>query len=238
MKQQALAYIIALVLLIPAMGNAAETIRVNTSIKPPFSTEDETGFFDVLLKELAKRMDVDFQLVRQPPERALVSINNGASDMELPRIAGLEKRYKNLVMVPEKVIDYNFVAFSRTKMCLRSWDALSKLRVGYLIGWKIFEKNVPDGTSITKLNRPDLMFDMLDMGRIDIGLYERHAGWHMIRDHGHDSIKECDPPLAVRPMYIYLHKSQEGLAPLIASQLKAMKSDGTYKKIMDATLRK
>lgn len=230
-------YIVLLTLfLLPEPAAAMDTIRVNTSIKPPFSTKEETGFFDVLLKELGNRMGKEFKLVRQPPERALVSINSGESDMELPRIAGIEKKYTNLVMVPEKVIDYHFVAFSRKRYCFKAWDDLKDKRVGYLIGWKIFEKNVPAGTKVNKLSKPDLLFDMLAMNRIDVALYEKYAGWHIAKSHGYDLVKECDPPLAVKPMYIYLHNSRRDLAADIALHLQQMKADGTYQRILNETL--
>ncbi len=215
---------------------AGPSLKVNTSIKPPFSTEDQTGFFDLLIKELGKRIDCEFLLVRQPAARALISVNEGLSDAELPRIAGLQRKYPNLVQVEEKIIDYNFVAFTRTGVRVKSWDDLADKQVGYLIGWKIFENNVPQTANVTKLQKPHLLFDMLDSGRLDVALYERHAGLRNIREHGHTSIKECETPLAVKPMYMYLHKSHVGLAPLLAQALKDMKADGTYQRIAKQTL--
>jgi len=231
--------VLFLMLLMPSLGVADEEILVNTSIKPPFSTKEETGFFDLLLKELSTRMDVSFKLVRQPPERALFSVNSGVSDMELPRVAGLEKKYPNLVMIPEKVIDYQFVAFSRRAYSLKSWDDLSDKHVGYIIGWKIFENNVPKTAKVAKLHKPDQLFDMISMNRIEIALYEKYAGWANIKNHEHDhsQIKECKPPLAVKPMYIYVHNSHKELATAIARHLQKMKADGTYQRIFEQTLK-
>lgn len=217
-------------------GFANEPLKVNTSIKPPFSTREETGFFDLLMKELGQRMDFPFVLVRQPPERALHSVNEGLSDIELPRVAGLEKVYPNLVQVEEKIIDYSFVAFSRMAGEQMSWDRLAGKDVGYLLGWKIFENNVPAEADVTKLTKPGLLFDMLAAGRIDVALYERYAGWNSIRSNNYGSIKECGPPLAVKPMFIYLHKQHAHLGPAISRHLRSMKSDGTYERIMKQTL--
>lgn len=225
-------------LLIALQGTAmaSEVLKVNTSIKPPFSTKAQTGFIDLLIKELGRRMGWEMELVRQPPERALLSANAGFSDIELPRIGGLQKTYPNLIQIEEKVIDYHFVAFSRFKKPLPSWDGLIGERVGYLIGWKIFESNVSDSAAITKLRRPDQLFEMLDQGRIDVALYERYAGWARIRSQGYDSIKECEPPLATRPMYMYIHASRKNLADAITHHLRAMKADGTYQQLSARTL--
>lgn len=230
------AYLLALMLLLPSMGMADDVLRVNTSIKPPFSTKSETGFFDLIIKDLARRLDRRIELVRLPPERALVSVNQGISDMELPRIAGMEKQYPNLVMVDEKLIDYMFVAFSRNRLAVASWDDLEDKRVGYLLGWKIFENSVPNPHLATKLRKPVQLFRMLNQGRIDVALYERYAGWNIIESDGLKGIEECPRPLAHKPMYIYLHSDKAGLAPDIAKCLRQMKEDGTYKKIMDETL--
>lgn len=163
-------------------------------------------------------------------------VNQGVSDMELPRIAGMEKEYSNLVMVPEKVVEYRFVAFSRDVKDVYGWDDLGGQKVGYLIGWKIFDNNVPSTAEVTKLSRPELLFDMLEKGRLDLALYEKYAGWENVRSHGHFSVKECPTPLAVKPMYIYLHASRKDLAPCVAEALRKMKADGTYQRIADQTL--
>lgn len=218
-------------------GNAmaGTTLKVNTSIKPPFSTADESGFFDLLIKELFKRAKIDTELVRLPAERALFSANEGVSDIELPRIAGMEKKYPNLVMIPEKVIDYKFVAFTRTSVPIKTWNDLEKMRVGYILGWKIFEANIPEDLTLSKLKNPSQLFAMLDGRRLDVVLYESYAGWNIIQNQK-ISAQECTPPLAVRPMYMYLNKDNKALVSILDQHLKAMKADGTYQKIVEKTL--
>lgn len=215
---------------------SAEELKVNTSIKPPFSTSEEDGFFDLILKELGRRTGVRVRLVRQPPERALLSANQGVSDMELPRIAGLEKTYTNLVMVPEKVIDYNFVAFTRSRRGITDWQDLAGRNVGYLLGWKIFENNVPKSASVTKLKTPSQLMAMLAEGRIDVALYESYAGREIVRRQQLASIVESPQPLAVKPMYMYVHKSNAYFASILDMHLKRMKLDGTYRRIEKMTL--
>lgn len=236
MKNVAAIIVLFIALSVGGHAAAVEPLKVNTSIKPPFSTRDQTGFFDLLLKELGKRLDRPVELVRLPPKRALRSINNGLSDAELPRIAGLEMKYSNLVRVEEKVIDYNFVAFSRVERDETSWGDLAGKRVGYLIGWKIFEDNIPAQANACKLTKPELLFNMLSKGRIDVALYERYAGWNNIQIHQHSGINEWKTPMAIKPMFLYLHKKHAALAPVIDRHLRQMKSDGTYRRIMKQTL--
>lgn len=231
-----IACLLCLLLFAATPASAEGTLKINTSIKPPFSTEDETGFFDLLVKELGTRLDVQTELVRLPPERALVSANENISDAELPRIAGMEKNYPNLVMVDEPVVEYNFVAFSKRCLRITSWDDLDGVQTSYLIGWKIFENNVPRTAEITRLRTPESMFAMLDVGRTEVALYERYAGRNILKELNLPLIRECEGPLAVKPMYLYFHKSHVGLADKAAEALRQMKRDGTYQRIHDQTL--
>lgn len=223
-------------LLFHSLATAGPVLRINTSIKPPFSTVDHTGFFDLLLMELGKRIGCEIEVVRLPAARALMYVNEGRSAGEVPRIAGMEKKFPNLMVVKEKVVDYNFVAFGRGPLKISSWGDLNGKRVGYLTGWKIFDTNVPLGADVTRLRKPHLMFEMLREGRLDVVLYERYAGWNILRDLGVDSIMEIQPPLAVRPMYMYMHNSFGHLVPKVSKALADMKSDKTYGKVYEMTL--
>ncbi len=226
-------------LFLPAGGALSEVpLKINNSIKPPFSTKDETGFLDLLVKELFGRLGRKVEFIRLPSERALMFANSGKSDGEVPRIAGLGNKYPNLIRVPEKVLDYDFVAFSRGRCEGGSWDSLSGRSVGFIIGWKIFENNVPETVPVLRLTSPLQLFTLLQRNRVDTVLYERHAGQHIIENEGFADITECDRPLAVKPMYLYLHKSLSGLALKAAEALAEMKRDGTYERILKKTLGK
>ena len=216
---------------------AADTLKINTSIKPPFSTAEMDGFFDRLLVTLFSRNGIAIELVRLPPERALHYVNEGVSDGEVPRIGGLSKTYPNIVQVPEKLIDYHFVAFSQPRpLPDMSFDVLQHYRVGLLIGWKIYETRVPPDTVLSRLTGPLQLFLMLANDRIDVGLYERYAGHYLIRSNGFTDIYECRPPLAVRPMFLYLNRKHASLAMPLAESLRAMNADGTLAAIKRATL--
>lgn len=228
---------ISLVLL-PCSGSAlaAETVHINTSIKPPFSTLQQTGFFDLLLRELFTRVDREVELMRLPAERALLMADKGVSDGDVPRIAGLEKRYDNLVPVPEAIIDYRFVAFMREHVESGiTWDMMRQYKVGMVIGWKIYEENVPAGSRLTKVSSAGQLIDMLGNSRLDIALYERYAGKYLINKK-QLPLQESSPPLAIKPMYLYLHKSRADLVEPLADALRGMKDDGTWQRIADQTL--
>ena len=215
-----------------------ETIRINSSIKPPFSTLAQDGFFDLLLNELFARVDnIQVELIRLPAERALQMADDGYSDGEIPRIGGLSEQYPNLIAVSEPVIDYNFVAFVRTPANERmSWQRLAGEDVGIIIGWKIYEEQVPASAKVTRVVAPAQLMNLLSAGRINFALYERYAGYHLLKEHQHNNIAECFPPLAVRRMFLYLHKKHAALIKPLAIALRQMKKDGSWQRIAAQTL--
>ncbi len=216
---------------------AETSLKVNTSIKPPFSTESQTGFFDILIKELFTRLDIPFEIVRLPAERAMINVNSGESDGELPRIGGLSMKYGNIVQIPEKLIDYSFVAFSQPgKINGVSFPGIKTRRVGMIIGWKIYEKNTTDFPEVITVAHPRQLFALMDLNRIDIALYERYAGQYILQTGKFKNVHECDPPLAVKSMYLYLNEKHKDRVPEITRMLKLLKEEGLYQNIFDRTI--
>ena len=182
-------------------------------------------------------MGVQLQTVQLPAERALKNVNAGIDDGEMSRIAGLEKLYPNMIRVPETIMDWEFSAFSKKQTALDGkWSSLRPYSVAYIIGWKILERNVPADVFVTKVKNTEQLFGLLEKQRTDIILYERWGGLKYIKDNQLQNVNIQTPPLAVRNMYIYLHKKHEKLVPKLAEALKAMKQDGTYQRIYEQTL--
>jgi polar amino acid transport system substrate-binding protein len=229
--------LMSLFLMVPGISSSETPFKLNTSIKPPFSTQSQNGFIDVLAKELFSRLNISMEIVRLPAERAMANVNSGLSDGELPRVDGLAKKYQNIIQVPEKIIEYAFVAFSQPqKLETISFDNIKAKRVGLVIGWKVYEKNTVDYINLIKVSRPSQLFKMLNIDRLDIALYERYAGQYILKSQGFKNIHECTPPLVTKPMYLYVNKKHQSQIPNILEALKSIKTDGTYQKIVFETL--
>lgn len=213
-------------------GKQEITLVLNDTNDPPFTTNAGDGFLDIVAGEAFRRAGLKLKLVKLPPERGLVNANAGVEDGDLTRIIGLEKSYPNLVRVPEKLIDWHFVVFARQERPREaSWSTLENYSVGHIKGWKIFEQNLSPSTHITTVDNPEQLFSMLDKNRIDAALYERWLGHALARQMGVQMVHVVEPPLAVREMFIYLHRRHADKIPAIASALRAVKADGTYSKV-------
>ena len=216
----------------PAYAENVTTLVLNDTNDPPYTTVAGDGFVDVIVGEAFRRAGFRLKLIKLPPERGLVNANAGIEDGDLTRIAGLEKNYPNLVRVPEKLMDWHFVAFTRqAKPAEASWNSLEQLSVGHIKGWKIFEQNLRPSTQITTTDNPGQLFAMLDKDRIDVALYERWLGYALAKQMGMQKMRVVEPPLAVREMYIYLHKRHADKIPAIAAALRAIKAEGMYSRV-------
>jgi polar amino acid transport system substrate-binding protein len=222
-------------LLLTLSSTAAASLPVlvlNNPTEAPFTTVAGDGMLDVVVSEAFRRAGLRLKLVRLPAERGLISADSGLEDGDLSRIAGLEKIYHNLVRVPEKIFDMQFVAFTRTpRLQAADWRVLEPLSVGYIKGWKIFEQNLNPKTQVTTVDGPEQLMDMLGRSRIEVALYERWMGLAVARKQGLSAVRVAEPALAEREMFIYLHKRHAAYIPALANALRAIKQEGMYTRV-------
>ncbi len=210
-------------------ATSAEPLVIGTN-----NTPLDRKALELLSQEAFRRIGQDMRIVGHPSERSLQLANQGEIDGEGLRVAGLSQQYPNLVQVPERFIGISFVAFTKDAMINldRGWESLKPHRVAFITGWKMFEANATGARSVTKVEKPEQLFRMLESGRIDLALYTRADGVALIRSMGLASIAPVVPALKEVDMYLYLNRRHEALVPRIAEALRTMKADGTYNRIL------
>jgi hypothetical protein len=169
--------------------NAAHsgTIVLSTPLGPPLSLKDQKGFIDKLVADALKRNGHTLKVSHLPAERALINANMGIDDADLHRIAGLSKKYPNLIQTPEKTFTMEFVAFSRkADFPTTDWNSLKPYGIGIIGGWKILEKHVPADTDLIKVKNPQQLFSLLKNNRVDIILFGKWQGLSYINGVGFD----------------------------------------------------
>jgi polar amino acid transport system substrate-binding protein len=213
----------------PCLASNEPTLVLSDTYDAPYTSVSGDGFLDLVVREAFRRAGLNLKMVQVSPERALLNANAGIEDGVSARIAGLEKSYPNLVRVPEKVMDFPFVAFaSQSKLANANWDTLVPVSVGHIQGWKIFEQNLKPGTSVTIVDTAEQLFTMLDKNRIDVALYERWLGLALAKKMEIKNIRVIEPALADREMFIYLNKRHADKITAISNALHALKVDGFY----------
>lgn len=217
---------------------AGDKLVLTTGVLAPYTTPDRKGFLDQIIPAVFREagLDAELQVFPTSTARTLLNANAGVDDGEAMRIAGLEKQYPNLVRVSETLIVNDFVAYAtHLQLATANWQSLEPYVVSYIIGWKIFEKNVANAREVTLVRDADQLFGLLASGRADLALYERWQGLARVHALGLKA-RALEPPLAKSDMFIYLHKKHEALVPRVAQALIRLKANGTYQRIFDATL--
>lgn len=240
MKYCCLTLVLLFIALAPlcAQQNSADTLTISTSYNNLLSNPEHAGMLDQIASEAVRRIGMKAEIVYSETASSLVDVNNGLADIELNRIEGMEQSFPNLVRVEEPNMIMDFVAFSRKSIPINGFDSIKNLYIGIVKGWKIYETNTAGFPNLTMVRTEAELFRMLDKDRLDIVLYSKLTGYSHIREQNYKNIQHLEPPLAQRPMYMYLHKSKAELAAPLAEALKSMKEDGTYQKITEATFSK
>jgi polar amino acid transport system substrate-binding protein len=216
---------------------AAQPPVLNTDGAPPHSRADGTGFEDRIVIEAFRRIGVAVKLVQLPSERALQNADKGIDDGNYVRIAGLAGLYPNLIMVPEPMSEFAFIAFTRDpELKAAAWADLRKHRAAIVIGWKIAEQHLEGAPSLTRVRDEESLFTLLDKGRVEVVVSSLHSGAAIIRAHGYTGVRALAPPLSVQPMYLYLNKKHAALVPKLAEALRNMRRDGTLQRLTRAGL--
>lgn len=213
---------------------SAQSLSLNTADTEPYSTEESTGFYDVLLNEVLKNLDIELTINHYPSERSILWADQGHDDGEFARISGLSSMYPNLKIVEEPLVSFYFVALKKADNSINptSWDDLASLRVGYLNGWKIFADNVGLGTNISQFQNVESLFNILLANRVDVILYSKQRAEAYIRDNKIEGIEIIETPLATRTMHLYLHRKHAALIPSINNEIEKLKKSGRYDKLL------
>ena len=192
---------------------------------------------DDVSREAIQHIGYQLRIKLLPAERALHSLNKGLIDGEMSRIKGLQALYPNLIRVPEKIMNWEFMVFSKKAIDLsHGWQSLAGKNIAFITGWKIIEKNIPDTAIITKARNATQLFKLLDRDRVDFIIYERWGGQYRLKTLASRDIRLRFPALDNKEMYMYLHKKHRNIVSKLSDALKQMKQNGRYQALKDKHL--
>lgn len=211
---------------------AAEPMRLSTGMIDPWTTPEGDGFHQLLVKAVFARLGVAAEVdVNLASSRAFSLANDGVTDGLAGRVAGMEKEYPNLIRVPEPMFMNDFVACALTPdPTPASWAGLTPKAVAYIIGWQVFEHNLPPVRELTQTKDSSQLLNLLKAGRTEVILHERWQVLSLAKAMGLRLYVQ-EPALARVPMYIYLHSRHAALTGRVAAVLREMKADGSYEAI-------
>ena len=167
----------------------------------------------------------------------LLNVNEGIVDGDVGRVAGMEKKYPNMISVPVPVIKYEMVIFSRNvDFKVAGSESIKPYNIGLVRGWKILEQASSGAKSVTAVESGEQLFRMLDATRIDLALLDKLQGLHFLKMLNIRGVKVLKPNLLEGQWYLYLNKKHEALIPRITAELSRMEREGVIKSIYDSVL--
>lgn len=225
-------------LLFAPPGAAAPRLVLNTSFFAPITSPEHDGALDLFYAELFRRVGMEVVIQPASAERGLLNANSGIDDGDVARVLGIEHSYTNLVRVPERVMSYQMVVFTRhADFTVAGAASLAPYDVGILTGWKILERSITGTRSLQKLETGRQLFAMLAMDRIDVAVIEKLEGLQFVRSMGLQGVRVLEPAYVEGDWFLYLNKKHAALVPRLAEQIRLMKQDGSYQRIFGPALR-
>ena len=189
-----------------------------------------------VVAEAYRRIGIEAVVRHYPGKRSVFISNRGDSDGELYRVAGMNKDYPNLLMVPVPIDNFDGMVFTKqTEFTVNGWESLKPYKVGVRRGIRFSDEGTGsvEGIYLETVSSNKQLFLMLEEGRVDIIVIARLNGLQMQQNFKIPGIRSLEPPIESYPLYHYLHKKNSHLMPEITAALQEMEKEGLIKKIRD-----
>ncbi|MCP3688176.1 MAG: amino acid ABC transporter substrate-binding protein [Gammaproteobacteria bacterium] len=191
----------------------------------------------LLYTEAFKRVGVKMTREYHPAKRLSIILNNGEVDGEMGRSYSYNSTPENLVRVPVAHWQAEFVAYKVKKdIQLMSWEDFRNrdLKVECLNGIKLCEKKLPEyieKSNISIVTRPIQALRKLEAGRTDVFIFTKLGVAHLLSGKEFENTAiHYSGTLHKEAAYAYLHKSHEGMIPLLSDVLIQMEKEGLFLK--------
>jgi len=225
-----------LLMLLTRVSGAACDIVIGSSHREPLTNASGSGIVDGLVVEMFHRIGHSACITPLPAERSLLNANSGITDGDILRVREVivSGRYPNLHLVPEVLYPLPISGFTRRNdLQPKALADLVPLRIGFVTGWKILEEQVK-AVEISRVRGVEELFALLAEDKVDLVIYERLTGQHLLEQLGIEGVRVVDPPLLVTPQYLVLHRRHQALLEPLAAALRAMKAEGGYERAFRA----
>ncbi|CAA7627734.1 conserved hypothetical protein [Candidatus Terasakiella magnetica] len=184
-----------------------------------------------ILREAYRRLGIEATEQFLPHERSLRHADNGETDGDVMRMAGLEASYPGLVRVPEPLVSFNAIAFTTgLTFTVNGWDSLRPYTICIARGMKMAERNT-EGFNRMLANNVEQLLAMLRHDRCQVGVMGP-ASWLEIDRLKIGPLKALEPPITSIPLYHYVNRRHADLAPRLAEVLRQMRRDGTIETLL------
>jgi len=181
---------------------------------------------DVLI-EGAKRLNYGIEVVTLPAERSLIKSNRGELDGEVARIIDMDKKYENLIRIPETVTELFYYVYSNKDHNLNSVEEFFKsdLVLVNVIGIKFtenYKQNIPENRFMP-VSQMLSALKMVAIGRGDIVIANDLEVKEIFKENTIPGLVKSKQPITSIKLYPYLNKKHKNLVEPLAQAMKDYK---------------
>jgi polar amino acid transport system substrate-binding protein len=227
---------IALILLLSSSVLQAQTITLASAMG-----EKSRGnvIAQAIVKEISNRTGMEIKTIVLPRKRIihLLANNSDTIDGVLLMYDGLEKENSHLIKISELFLASPIVAVSkRTDIEINGWESLKGYKLAQPQGGKFITKNLSSlGLKAHPLNKPEQGLKFVLAGRADMYLTPPFLVMKLMKKPEFNTLQLLTPHVAINRYFSYFFKRNADAAQKYLTTLKAIKEDGTYKKILEQT---
>jgi len=201
--------------------------------------EEGTDSFRIaqsIASEIGVRSGTEINLIAIPAKRATEYLLSGEIDGDLSRIEGFGEEIPWLIRVSEPIAMFPYYAYSKERnIQIDGWNSIKRYKVAYIEDSAVIEAMLgPETTNLYSFSSAEAGLNFVASGRADIFVHIPFAIEPLLKKESmkNKGIKALLPAVDFLPIYLHLLPKHKELAEKIAYELKIMKEDQTYFKIM------
>mgnify|MGYP000429725579 CR=1 FL=1 len=200
------------------------SVRVDAGGLLRFTTADDAGFvgnYPELISKAYALMGYQIEIVKLPAKRALYQAKSDSSiDGELLRVKSGEKWLPNHIRIPVPIVKIEVAAYVKgIQFEVSGWPSLSPYKLGAVRGFIAIEKQI-SGYDTTFVTETSQVMEMLELGRIQIGVVPRIIGDEMLKRGKYKGIRSLDKNIYATALFHFIHSKHKDLVPDLTSAIK------------------
>ncbi|EWH09916.1 hypothetical protein DS2_10732 [Catenovulum agarivorans DS-2] len=172
-------------------------------------------------------LGIEVEYLVQPNRRAIDSSNRGKFDGEMLRVDGVEHLFPNLIKIPVPLCAIKSVMLAGNHVSATTIEELKTYHFGIILGFIDQERYVKQhNITATKLVKYDRLFDMLELGRVDVIFLPLTQAHQWLTDEKKKHFKFLKNFNRDLYLYHYLHKKHKHLLSDVTQQLRVLEQNG------------
>jgi len=198
-----------------------------------YLSEQELG--RIVLPQIYQNLGMEITITPLPANRAQYVASSGKKHGEIMRIQTYGDENPTTLRVPTPYYYLETMPFvlKGAQIAIRQAQDLAKYKVVKVRGVK-HTNNITAGLDLVyDVNNTETMFKLLNSGKIDVALTNTLDGKLALKRLGYKNIIAMETPLAVLPLYHYIHEKHRALVPVVDEEIKRLKKSGDLQKLIE-----